>query len=252
MKKFFAFLLFLSSFLNAGDYLWIYCGVTMKKPIKEMAREFEKLHPGVKVRHLFGSSGVLFRKLMRAKRADLYLPGSPKFYKKAPELFSKKAVIGYNQLAIFTQKGNPKHIKSLEDFKRSDVRIGLGDAHSSVGKAAKDTLIRYGGEKFYNYVRKRAKIYFASPELVSALRANEVDTDLNWRAVYFWGDNRNYVELIPLPTEFAPKKPLILSVTSFSKHKDLANQFLEFASSKKGQEIMAKWGFSNSRRNHRP
>jgi molybdate transport system substrate-binding protein len=246
MKK--LFLLLISILTINAKTLWVYCGITMKSPIKEMAREFEATHPGVKIKHLFGSSGVLYKKIITLKKADLYLPGSPKFIKKNPSIFSKKIQIGYNQLYIFVKKGNPKNIKSLEDFKRNDVEIGLGNLKCSVGKASKTTLIRYKGEKFFKNIYSRANHYYSSKEIIESLKADKVitgsiDIALNWKATYYWRDNKNYIDIIPINEVYAPKKALILTITSFSKNKDLATQFLEFAASPKGKEIMKKWGF---------
>jgi molybdate transport system substrate-binding protein len=241
MKKLLVFMFIIS--LGFSENLNFYCGITMKNAIKEMARKFEDENKGVNIRHLFGSSGMLLRKLKRAKRADLYLPGSPKFIKANPSLFSDKAQIGYNKIAIFVKKGNPKKISSLKDFLRKDVKIGLGSETSSVGKNAKDVLIKYGGDKFYKDVKNKAEVFHTSREVISALKSGEIDVALNWQAVYKWKDNSKNVDIIEIPLKYAPKKPLVLAVTSFSKKKELAKKFLDFAKSPKGEEIMKKWGF---------
>jgi molybdate transport system substrate-binding protein len=241
MKKFLVFIFVIS--LAFSENLNFYCGITMKNAIKEMADKFENENKGVKIRHLFGSSGVLLRKLKRTKKADLYMPGSPKFIKANAALFSEKAQIGYNKIAIFVKKGNPKRIHSLKDFLRKDIKIGLGSDNSSVGKNAKSVLIKYGGEKFYNAIREKAKIFYTSREIISALRSGEIDAALNWQAVSKWKDNSKYVDIVNIPEKYAPKKALVLAITSFSKKKELAKKFLDFAKSPEGEEIMKKWGF---------
>ncbi|MEO1927398.1 MAG: extracellular solute-binding protein [Nautiliaceae bacterium] len=240
MKKF--LLLIVGVFLSAKT-LWLYCGVTMKQPMLEIAHKFEELHPGVKVRHLFGSSGVLYKKILTLRKADLYLPGSDKFIKKNPSLFIKGAELGYNQLAIFVPKGNPKNVQTLSDFAKPSINTGLGSEHSSVGKASKSALVKYGGKVFYQKIRNKSEIFSASADMYDALVHNEIDAGLNWKATYYWGENSKKVDFIEIPTLYAPKKKLILAITKYSKDKNLAQQFLDFASSKEGLAIMKKWGF---------
>ncbi len=241
MKKLFL-LVFFGVFLFSKT-LTIYCGITMGKALKDIKKEFIKTHPGVKVKLLLGSSGILLKKIKLSKRADLYLPGSPKFILDNKNLFARYEKIGYNQIAIFVKKGNPKHITSLKDFLRKDVRVGLGNENSSVGKNARKVLLKYGGEKFLKKVLEKADSQFASVELIQALKEGVIDAELNWKAMIKWHQHFLLFDVIEIPTQYAPKKSLLLAVTSFSKHKDLANEFLDFAVSEKGQEIMDKWGF---------
>ncbi|WP_456478942.1 substrate-binding domain-containing protein [Nautilia sp.] len=240
MKKF--LFLFIGMVLNA-KILWLYCGITMKQPMLEIIDKFEKLHPDVKIKHLFGSSGVLYKKILTLRKADLYFPGSDKFIKKNPSLFVKSAELGYNQLAIFVPKNNPKNVKTLSDFSKLFIKTGLGSDNSSIGKAAKFALIKYGGENFYRRVRNKSEIFTASFDMYNAIINSEIDAGLNWKATYYWGENYKKEDFIDIPVLYAPKKKLVLTITKFSKNRDLAEQFLNFASSKEGLAIMKKWGF---------
>ena len=240
MKK--LLFLIMATFLFS-ETLNIYCSITMKNAMNELKREFIKTHPNVKIKTVYGSSGKLLKKLKFAKKADLYLPGGPKFVLNNPNLFSTYKEIGFNQIAIFVQKGNPKKILTLGDFLRKDVRVGIGKEDSIVGRNAREVLLNYGGEKFLRKVLSKAKKDFTSIELANELRKGDIDTALNWRAVLNMRDNKEYMEIVNIPEIYAPKKKLLLAVTNFSKNKELANEFLDFAASPKGEEIMKKWGF---------
>ncbi len=243
MKKVGMLSFVVASFLSAAT-LNFYCGVTMSKAMKDIIKKFQEKHPDVKIRMITGSSGMLLRKLENAKRADLYLPGSDEFINKKSYLFPYKKEIGYNQLKIFVTKGNPKNVKTLRDFIRNDIKVGLGSDRSSVGKTAKEVLIRYGGDEFYKKVRKKAQIFLASKSLISALAGfePEIDAALNWRAVYYWGNNRKKVDYIDIPERYAPKRKLIIATTIYSKNQDLAKEFVDLSASPWGQKVMKKWG----------
>jgi molybdate transport system substrate-binding protein len=92
-----------------------------------------------------------------AKKGDLYLPGSDSYRIKnlKDNILTDYVNIGYNQVALVVQKGNPKHIKikSLEDLKRKNINFVIGNPETdSIGRATKKVAISYGGEKFWNYL----------------------------------------------------------------------------------------------------
>jgi molybdate transport system substrate-binding protein len=66
---------------------------------------------------------------------------------------------------------------------------------------------------------------------------------INWRATGYFKENKPYVDVIDIDEKYAPKKKLVLNMLSFSKHKDIVKNFMKFASSKEGKNIMRKYGF---------
>ena len=91
--------------------LMIYCGITMVRPITELARSFEQREK-VKVDIAQGGSEDLYQSARKSRHGDIYFPGEPSYRDKhlAEGLLGDYRIVGYNQLAIFVQKGNPKHV----------------------------------------------------------------------------------------------------------------------------------------------
>ena len=241
-------LLSISSSLLAHHkpHLLIYCGITMIKPIQEIAKIIEKTH-NCKIRITQGGSGDLYEALAFSKVGDLYLPGSVTYRNKHLKegYLLEGEYIGYNQAAIFVQKDNPKNIKSIDDFASQNINIKLCDPKSgSIGKMTKKILVKYKDEDFYyNLVDKSLDIGTDSRNLNKSLRDKEVDMTINWRATGFFKENKDLITVIDIDENISPKKDLVLNLLKSSQYKGIAKAFMKFASSKEGKKIMKKHGF---------
>jgi len=181
------------------------------------------------------------------KKGDLYLPGSNSYITKNLEdgLLGYRKYIGYNQIAIFTQKNNPKNIKNLTHLTREDINISLGNPETcSMGKESIKVLYRFGGEDFVEDVENNVLLYSEdSQDLNNMLKSQKIDVGLNWKASAFFPENRGKISIIKIDEKYAPKKQLYLTMLTFSKHKYIAKSFINYASSKEGKKIMKKYGF---------
>ena len=244
--------LLLSSFIITNLFaqkrptLIFYCGITMVKPIKEIAKIIEKKYNCV-IKISQGGSKDLYDSLKYARVGDLYLPGS-KDYRTSnlkDGLLLDGVKIGFNKAAIFVQKGNPFNISSLNSFVSEDYASILCNPKSgSIGKMTKNILISFKDKNFFNDAYDNAvEIGTDSRNLNRALIDKRADVTINWRSTAFWPENKKYIDIIEIKDKFAPKKELVISLLSFSKNKKIAKAFMNFAASKDGQKIMNKYGF---------
>ena len=242
MKKI-ILLLVVGASLFAAPTLEFYCGITMADAMRVIADKFEA-KTGVHINITKGGSGSLYKKILKIKKADLYLPGAEKYITDDKnDMFIFKRLIGYNRPVILVQKGNPKHIKNLGDFIKPNIRVIIGDNHSgSVGKIAKKILTRYKDEIYYNAVYKKALKAPTSVEIIQALKEDRADTSINWKAAAFKGDNENYVDFIKIPY-IAPKQKLILAVVKYTLHQDIAEKFVRFVANKENKKYLKSKGF---------
>ena len=233
---------------SAKADMLLYCGITMVRPMAEITQIFEK-RENVKIAISQGGSDDLYQAAKRSGVGDFYLPGEPTYralYLKEG-LLGDFVTIGYNQMALMVQKGNPKRIKAdPHEVLRQDLTIILGNATSgSVGMGSKEILDKLG---IYPKAIKMAA--FLSPDsrsLVNAMKKNEADLTMNWRAVGFFADNAATVDTIDLDPRIAKPQALQLTLLKSSKNPELARRFMALASGDEGQAIFRKYGFLDNK-----
>lgn len=222
----------------------LYCGITMVRPMSEIAKLFEK-REGVRISIAQGGSEDLYQSIAKGSPGDWYLPGEPS-YAQGPErqqFFQDRTQVGFNRMALIVAKGNPKQVKpALQELLRRDLTATIGNSESgSVGKEARRMLEQ---AKLYTQVVRQVS-YLApdSRSITNALKRGEADVALNWRATAFFGDNLESLQVIDLPAAIAKPQPLILLSLRSSRNPDMAAKFLKFTASHEGQAIFKKHGF---------
>lgn len=233
---------------QAQAELLIYCGITMIRPMTEIAQAFEQKEK-VKITLAQGGSEDLYQSAKKSGQGDLYLPGEPTYRDKhlAEGLLGEVTNIGYNQMAIMTAKGNPKKIKGdPKDLLREEITVIIGDAASgSVGQETKRILDSLG--LYQQIVDKALSLSSDSRSLNSAMKKGEADAVLNWRATGFFPDNAAAVDVIDMDPKVAKPQALLLILLTFSKNQDIARRFMAFAASEEGQAVFRKHGFLDNK-----
>lgn len=224
--------------------LLLYCGITMVRPMTEIAQRFEQ-RDNVKITIAQGGSEDLYQSAKKSGVGEWYLPGEPSYRDKhQPEgLLGDFVNVGYNQMALMVQKGNPKQVKpDPRELLRKDLTAIVGNAESgSVGQESKSILDALG---IYQQVLKSAA--FLAPDsrsLMNAMKKQEADVTLTWRATGFFPDNAAFLEVIDLDPHIAKPQALLLIQLKSAKYPERANGFMNFAAGDEGQAIFRKHGF---------
>ena len=226
------------------EAMLLYCGITMVRPMTEIAHIFEK-QENVKIAIAQGGSEDIYQSVAKGTVGDWYLPGEPSYFQ-GPERqkhFAERVLVGHNKMALMVVKGNPKQIKpDLKELLRKDVVTTIGNPDSgSVGKESKRML---EAAKLYDkVVRSAAFLAPDSRSITNALKKGEADVSLNWRATAFFPDNIDRLEAIDLDKSISPPQPLMLLRLHTSRRPDLATRFLALASGDQGKAIFKKYGF---------
>ncbi len=241
----------ISSARAAEPELLIYCGITIVRPITELATSFEQKEK-VKVRISQGGSEDLYQSAKKSRLGDLYLPGEPSYHAKylSEGLFGENRLVGYNQISLFVPKGNPHKVKpDLNELLRKDLTLILGNVESgSVGQETKRVL---DIAKIYPKAVSQAAVMMPDSRAINlALKRGEGNIALNWRATAFFPDNAPHIDAIDLDPKIAKPQALLLIQLSFSKQPALAQKFMNFAASPEGQAVFRKYGFLDNQTKH--
>lgn len=226
----------------------LYCGITMVRPMTEIAQSFEK-RENVRITIAQGGSEDLYQSAKKSGIGDWYLPGEPSYRDKhlSEGLLGDHVNVGYNQMALMVQKGNPKRVKAdPREMLRKDLIAILGNAESgSVGQEAKSILDRLG--IYPQAVQAAAFLAPDSRSLANAMKKGEADVTLTWRATGFFADNAARLDVIDLDTKIAKPQALLLIQLKSSKHAETARRFMAFAAGDEGQAVFRRHGFLDNK-----
>lgn len=224
--------------------LIIYSGITMVKPLQQLAKEFEETN-GVDIIIKQGASGFLYDSLQKERKGDIYFPGTHTYRLKhqSEGLLTDHVFVGYNRIAIIVPKGNPKNLTNdIHQLTNPELSVVLSTPTSgAIGRAGKKMLDKMGlTDAVYDNVT-----YFTtdSHRLLNAIKEGHADIALNWYATAKWQGSKNIIDVIEIDPSLNPPKRLELNLLSFSEEKVLAREFMDFVSSEQGLEVFYKFGF---------
>lgn len=224
--------------------LLIYCGITMIRPMQEIALIIEQKH-NCTIKITKQGSGLLLKSIETNMVGDLFLPGSDSYMKTCLEKgWVKETVnVGFNRAALIVQKGNPLAITAdVHNLLNKNYRIVLGSAEDgSIGRETKEILDRNG--IFQQAIDNALYLTADSKGMVQALQEQKADLVLNWYATALWEENKPFMDAMPLDDNTAPPHKLVLGLLTFSRYPDIARSFLALAGSEQGKEIFARHGF---------
>ncbi len=224
--------------------LFLYCGAGLRPAMEDLRADFTQ-RTGVPVLVSYAGSGCLLSMLTFARSGDLYMPGERYYVDQAiaDGHVKEDVTAAYFVAVVMVQKGNPKGIHSLRDLAREDVRVGIGHPDSvACGLVAKKILEKAGlWDAVKANIDARGAYTGAAMELSNALSLKALDAAINWDAMAF--PVLQDVEILTLPREQNIDVPVPLAVLTWSRQRDAADQFVEFALSAAGRAHFAEHGY---------
>lgn len=219
--------------------LLLYCGAGIRPPAEELIDAFFAEY-GIKVIVDYAGSEVLLSKIKISRRGDVYMPGDRYYIQQGAQadmILSFRSVC-YWVPTILVQKGNPKNISCLEDLLKPGLKLGLGDPNAcAIGKITRKILIKNGitAESIKQNLTYQS---LTVNELGMQIQARSLDAVIVWDAMARYYSK--YGDEVPIPIEKNVISTVDAGVLRFTKHRELAEKFVAFLASKRGQEIFAK------------
>lgn len=233
--------------LKKDAALLVFAGAASKPPTEEAAKAFEE-KTGVKVDLVFGGSGYVLSQMELGKTGDIYFPGSSDYMELAKQkglvIPETEKYVVYLVNAINVQKGNPKNIHSLKDLARSGIKVGIANPEGvCVGLYAVEIIEKNLSPAEKEMLKKNIVNYPESCEkTANAVAMGTVDAVIGWSVFEHWDPEK--IETIPLKKEEIIRVGYIpVAVSSFSKNKELAQEFIDFLVSEEGQKFYRKYKY---------
>jgi len=224
------------------EELLIFVGAGIRPPVAELAEVFSREN-NVEVVPDYGGAELLINKVKVAEMGDIYMPGDKQYVDQAAQagiVLSQKPVC-YFVPTILVQKGNPKGITGLEDLVKPGIRLGLGDEKAcAIGRKCKKI---FGKNNIpWEAVEKNLKYQSMTVnELGIQIQAKSLDAVFVWDAVaeYY----AEHGDQVPITKEKNVISTVDAGVLKFTKNRELAEKFVEFACSERSREIFKKHGY---------
>lgn len=225
--------------------LLAFVGSASKPPSTEAKEAFERAHPNITVDMTFGGSGTLLNQMTLEETGDIYMPGSDDYMDKAEKqqavIPETRKIAAYLIPSICVQSGNPKGISSLSDLARPGLKVGLAKAGAVCLGDVADEVLRAAGVE--DQVRRNVITYAGSCEQTQQLvQLREADAVIGWDAFKHWAPDE--IDVVPIAPEYLRVRNVPAAVAAYSKHREAAEQFIDFLTSEEGKAIFAKHGYS--------
>ena len=244
MRRYLVSLLTLLLFSKGfSDTLTVSAAANVQYALDELIKEFKREYPSVKVRKIISSSGKLTAQIVRNAPYDIFLSADMKYpeylYKKGLTA-TKPKVYAYGVLVLYTMKDI--RLKDINDLTSQKIKkIVLPNPKTApYGRASVEFLkyykiykkvlpkIIYGesvGQSTQYIVKKLVDVGFTSKSVV-------LSPQLRGKGYWIEIDKRAY-------------KPIKQGIVILKRGKSniYARKFYNFIFSKKGKEILRKYGY---------
>jgi len=239
--------------------LLCYVGGTMEPVFRALTAAYEK-KTGRRVEISTADSGELLAKIQMRLEGDLYVAHDPFMDIAMGRGLGVNAwCLGELCPVIVVAKGNPKHITSLKDFYRDDVKVFLTDYHHSTLGSLLPLIFRKAGLDF-DELNRRKKIptHRAGSWAANQVILKAADAALVWQAVAHLRrkdlDAIEITDALPVPDVdtitsatgkvyiATPVKVDIVALANSRRPRD-ARQFAAFVASDAGRKLFKEYGF---------
>ncbi len=218
---------------SAQGSLTIMCGAGIRAAMEPMRKAFEE-KTGSSLRVNYAGSGTLLGQMTSGTKADLFLPGDAQWVKSAREkgLVGDQVVVAWFVPVIAVPKGNPAHIRSVNDLSRDDVKIGLGKSDAcAIGNVSRDVMAAAGLD---GKIKPKFEALTVN-QLADQVKLGALDAAIIWDATA--AQYTDAFETVELEDPLTHAAPLALALVKDAKNPELARSFMEFAASNAGADI---------------
>jgi molybdate transport system substrate-binding protein len=224
---------------RARPSLHLYCGAGIRPPAAEIIQAFEKKH-GITVQADYAGSEILLSRIKLTRRGDLYMPGDARYVQQAREegLIASSRDACYFVPVILVRKGNPRGIRSVADFSRKELQLGLGNPEACAIGMVTVEILQKNGISPADLAKQVAFETTTVNELGLHIKLGRIDATIVWDAIAAQYPEDG--EIVPIPKEKNVISTVPIAVLRSSRHPKEATAFQDFVVSDEGRRIFAK------------
>ncbi|WP_245671610.1 molybdate ABC transporter substrate-binding protein [Nocardia amamiensis] len=216
----------------------VFAAASLTETFTELGKQFEALHPGVKVVYSFGASSALAEQINQGAPADVFASAAPKNMQQVRdkgEVTAAPVTFVRNRLEIAVPKGNPGNITGLADFGKTEPKLALCAEQVPCGAAAKTVFETAGITPQPDTREQDVKA------VLTKVTLGEVDAALVYRTdVKAAGDK---VEGIDFPESGKAVNDYSVAPLAHAPNTAAAAAFVDFVTSDRAKAVFTAAGF---------
>ena len=227
------------------EILLVHAASSLTEAFQELEREFEKSHPLIDVSLVFSGSQVLRIQIEQGAPSDVLATANPQHAEVLVEsgLIENPLVFARNELVLIVPLDNPAGIETFEDLPNAS-RLVIGTDQVPVGAYTHQMLDNAGkklGTDFKRQVQARVVSLENNVRLVRAkVELGEADAAIVYRTDALVSDK---VRSISIPSDINVQAEYFIGELIRSRHRELADDWIDFTLSPLGQQILIRHGF---------
>jgi len=231
---------------RADTDLAVFAASSLKEAFELLGSEFEKAHPGVKVKVALAGSQELATQIDQGARADLFASASkpPVAALEQKGLLVGVASFARNEPVVVLPRGNPAGIRSLADLPRAR-RLVIGAPEVPIGTYTL-RIFEAAGRRYGADFRKQLEAAVVSRELnvrqvLAKVALGEADAGIVYRTDARAAKDK--VDVVVIPAEVNAIAEYPIAAVKASKQPALARAFIDLVLSAEGQRRLVAAGF---------
>jgi molybdate transport system substrate-binding protein len=217
----------------------VYAAASLTGTFTTLGVQFEKAHPGSRVRFDFGGSSTLATQIGQGAPADVFASAAVTNMDDVVRAgrAAKPVVFARNRMEIAVPIGNPAHIAGVADLGRPAVRVALCDATVPCGVAAAKVLAN--AAVTVRPVSREADV----KSTLAKVELGEVDAGLVY--VTDVAAAGGAVTGVPIPDGVNTSTDYPIAAVTGAPNPTLAAAFVAYVLSAPGRAVLAAAGFAS-------
>ncbi|MFE6650233.1 molybdate ABC transporter substrate-binding protein [Nocardioides sp. NPDC057772] len=215
--------------------LTVFAAASLTDTFTQLAEEFEKQHPEVKVTTSFGGSSDLVAQIEDGAPADVFASADAKNMDKLGDLATDPQDFASNTLEIATPPGNPADIAGFQDLARESTKVVVCAVEVPCGNATAEMEEKTGVD--IEPVSEEQSV----SDVLAKVTSGDADAGLVYVTdVTAAGDTVTGVEF-----EESDQVVNTYPITALdgADDADLAQEFVDLVLSETGQKVLSDAGF---------
>ncbi len=235
---------------RSGDPLTVFAAASLTGAFRELGRMFEEANPGADVTFQFAATSTLRAQLEQGARADVFASADLPNMRRALEagvVDGPPRTFAGNTLAIIVREGNDD-LRGIRDLAAAGLRLVVAAPQVPLGAYTHEALRRIEEDPRYgpgiargiadNVVSQALNARHA----VSVVQIGEADAAIAYvtDALVAGG---TALRAIPMGGGISPEITYPIAVVEAARSRGVAQRFLQFVTSQRGQRVLAAHGF---------